>query len=230
MWPITLEFVRSNIDSGNVDLGEWHGAPRVNYLHDADRVMDAFYDFCHSAGPEGCAFYAETPGLIEQRLDNLLEEIRRYPVIIPDSSSGPDMPELVTWSKVKMIISMALYQPVKLFKTFAEVLQALEERNGRPYWDFKNGGKPPTPACSVKAVPPDVPAEEEGNDDAGNAINCADKWPLYRGSIEDLEDYARRLLEVSSSLGELNTSWMLACIGRNVKPKFRYGGNDRLPY
>lgn len=221
--------VKSNLDTGNVDIAEWHGAPRVNYLRDADRVMDAFYDFCHTAGPESCAFYEDAPGLIRKRLENLLEDIRRYPVIIPDSSSGPDMPELVTWSKLKAIIQSALYQPISLFQTFAKVLKALEERDGKPYWDFQNGGKRPTPACLVKSDPPDVPVDgEEGNNDAGNAINCADKWPGYRGSIEDLEDYARSLIEVSSSTGEINTSWMLACIGRKVKPKFRYGGNDSL--
>ena len=209
---------------GNVDLGEWHGAPRFNFLHDADRVMEAFYELCHAVGPKRCAFYAETPKAIEQRLDALLEEIRRHPVIIPDSPSGPDLPELVTWSKVKMLVNTALYQPVLIFETFAKVLKALEEGDGMPYWNFTTGGKPPTPICEVEVVPSDVPLVEEGTEDAGNAISCADKWGSHRGSLEDFEDYARHLGEASSATGDVNALWMLSCLGRIVEPKFRYGG------
>ena len=186
--------------------------------------MEAFYELCHNAGPEDCAFYAESSQAIKTRLDTLLENIRKYPIIIPDSPSGPDMPELVTWSKVKALVNTALYQPVLIFARFAKVLKALEEGDGMPYWNFTTGGNRPTPVCSVEASPSDKPVVEEGTDDAATAISCADNWGTHRGSLEDLEDYARHLDEASSAAGDVNAMWMLNCLGRHVEPKFRYGG------
>ncbi|RYO81646.1 hypothetical protein DL764_009733 [Monosporascus ibericus] len=172
MYPDKVERL---VSDGNVDYREWHWDSHINFLRDTDRVMNAFYDYCHSAGPEDCAFYAESPGAIEQRLSCLLEEIRKYPVVVPASDSGPGMPQLVTWSNVKRLISSALYQPIHMFKKFARVLKALEEGDGVPFYELAGTGQSTPPICSIEAVPPNVPKVESANDDAFPAIMCADR-------------------------------------------------------
>lgn len=101
--------------------------------------MGAFYKFCHQAGTAGCDFYAETPELIEERLENLLEHMRKHPVIVTEDESFPsaglDIPRLITWSHVRRLTSAALYQPMIMFKRYATVLAALEAGDGRPFYD-----------------------------------------------------------------------------------------------
>src|SRR4051812_3703839 len=100
--------------------------------------MDAFYEFCHRAGPLRCSFYAASPRQIQERLDALLRRLRVTPVLIPPvsladavvGSPGPEMPELVTYSKVRRIISTMLYQPIYRFRPVAEVLAGLERNDG----------------------------------------------------------------------------------------------------
>ncbi|RYP16634.1 hypothetical protein DL765_005025 [Monosporascus sp. GIB2] len=160
--------------------------------------MDAFYEYCHSAGPEDCAFYAESPGAIEQRLSSLLEDIRKYPVIVPASESGPDMPKLVTWSSVKRLISSVLYQPIHLFKKFARILKAVEKGDGVPFYELVGADQSTPPICSIEAVPPSVPRVEPANDDAFPAI--------------------------ISAAGDVTALFRLASVGRTVRPKWRYSG------
>jgi len=120
---------------GNVDYREWHHQEYVNFLRDTDKVMAAFYEFCHRAGPTGCDFYADTPELIQERYDHLLETIRQHPVIVPADgklgATGPSMPQVITWSHVRRLTSSALYQPMALFKKFAAALATLEVGDGR---------------------------------------------------------------------------------------------------
>ncbi|RYP74749.1 hypothetical protein DL771_002813 [Monosporascus sp. 5C6A] len=161
---------------------------KVERLVSDDRVMGAFYKYCHSAGPESCAFYAGSPGAIEQRL-SLLEEIRKYPVIVPASESSPDMPQLVTWSNVKRLISSALYQPIHMFKKFARVLEALEEGDGVPFYELVGTDRFTPHICSIESVPPDVPKVEPANDDAFLAIMCADRPRALTESVEEFEEF-----------------------------------------
>ncbi|RYP41271.1 hypothetical protein DL767_001125 [Monosporascus sp. MG133] len=221
MYPDKVERL---VSDGNVDYREWHWDTHINFLRDTDRVMDAFYEYCHLAGPEDCAFYAESPGAIEQRLSSLLEEIRKYPVIVPASESGPGMPQLVTWSNVKRLISSALYQPIHMFKRFARVLKALEEGDGVPFYELAGTDQSTPPICSIEAVPPNVPKMEPANDDAFPAIMCADRPRALSESVEEFEEFTKRLTEISSAAGDVNALFRLACVGRTVRPKWRYGG------
>ncbi|RYP69197.1 hypothetical protein DL770_008295 [Monosporascus sp. CRB-9-2] len=221
MYPDKVERL---VSDGNVDYREWHWDSHINFLRDTDRVMNAFYEYCHSAGPEDCAFYAESPGAIEQRLSSLLEEIRKYPVIVPASESGPDMPQLVTWSNVKRLISSALYQPIHMFKKFARVLKALEEGDGVPFYELVGVDQSTPPICSIEAVPPSVPKVEPANDDAFPAIMCADRPGALTDSVEEFEEFTKRLVEISSAAGDVSALFRLACVGRTVRPKWRYGG------
>lgn len=208
---------------GNVDYREWHLQTHINFLRDTDKVMEAFYVYCHKAGPSGCDFYASTPAAIEERLTHLLARIKKYPIIVPVTESGPDMPQLVTWSHLKRLISAALYRPIFMFKKFAEVLKALEDGDGIPFYHLINSEDSAPPICSIKAIPPNVPRLEEGNDHAFPAILCADAPPM-EDTVEEFAAFVDKLIEVSSTAGDVNALFRLACIGRKIRPKWRYPG------
>lgn len=226
-------FVRLTlVCAGNVDYREWHWHTYVNFLHDTDKVMEAFYEYCHKAGPSSCDFYASTPAAIEERLQSLLARIRKYPIIVSATQSGPDMPQLITWSHLKRLISAALYRPVFMFKTLAKVLKALEDGDGVPFYQLMKSENSTPPICSIEAIPPNVPRLEEGNADAFPAILCADSPPM-EDTVEDFAAFVEELMQISSAAGDVNALFRLACVGRKIRPKWRYtgpfGGNTSHP-
>ncbi|XXH02152.1 hypothetical protein Hte_008520 [Hypoxylon texense] len=229
MYPDKVERL---VSDGNVDYREWHWQTYINFLHDTDKVMEAFYKYCHKAGPSSCEFYASTPAAIEERLASLLVHIRKYPIIVSTTQSGPDMPQLITWSHVKRLISAALYQPLYMFKTLAKVLKAIEDGDGVPFYQLVKSDNSTPPICSIEAIPPNVPRLEEGNADAFPAILCADSPPM-EDTVEDFAAFVEKLIEVSSAAGDVNALFRLACIGRKIRPKWRYtgpfGGNTSHP-
>ncbi|KAI1765668.1 alpha/beta-hydrolase [Hypoxylon sp. FL1150] len=229
MYPDKVERL---VSDGNVDYKEWHFQSYINFLHDTDKVMEAFYMYCHKAGPSGCNFYASTPAAVEERLQRLLARIKVHPIIVPVTESGPDMPQLVTWSHLKRLMSAALYRPIFMFKRFAEVLKALEDGDGIPFYHLINSEDSAPPICSIKAIPPNVPRLEEGNDHAFPAILCADAPPI-EDTVEEFAAFVEKLIRVSYTAGDVNALFRLACIGRKIRPKWRYsgpfGGNTSHP-
>ncbi|KAI1750499.1 hypothetical protein F4782DRAFT_246550 [Xylaria castorea] len=228
MYPDKVERL---VSDGNVDLREWHYQTYINFPRDMDKVMSAFYDFCHQAGRKGCDFYAKTPDLIEQRLENLLKKIRKHPILItaggPISSGGPNIPQLVTWSHLRRLTSAALYRPILLFQKYATVLAALEVGDGRPFYSLNNNlYQPEGPAlsiCLAEAIPPEIPRLESGNSDAFPAIMCSDLPPI-NDTVEDFVDFAQQLSGISKSAGDVNALFRLACVGRTIRPKWRFDG------
>ena len=164
--------------------------------------------------------YAESPGTIKTRFETLLENIRKSPVIIPVGipGPGPNMPELVTFSKVKKLLSNALDAPVYTFKTFARILRALE--NG----EYMNPNGVPSTACSVETVSTDVPRLSYNTEDLFGTTICQDKDGGSIETVDEFEVFADRLMEASWADGDVNAHYRIACIGRTIKPKFRYGG------
>ncbi|KAI1391767.1 alpha/beta-hydrolase [Hypoxylon trugodes] len=220
MYPDKVERL---VSDGNVDYREWHLHSYINFLHDTDKVMEAFYNFCYKAGPSNCDFYASSPAAIEQRLANLLKHIRERPVIVPATESGPDMPQLITWSHLKRLISAALYRPIFMFKNFAKVLNALENGDGIPFYEFVKSEDSTPSICSIEAIPPNVPRFEEGNADAFPAILCADS-PQIEDTVEDFADFVEKLMSISSAAGDVNALFRIACVGRTIRSKWRYTG------
>lgn len=221
--PNCLAGLTELLPPGNVDYREWHWQSYINFLHDTDKVMMAFYDFCHKAGPSKCDFYAPSPKAIEQRLGKLLDQIRKHPVIVSVDESGSDMPQLITWSHVKRLTSAALYRPIFMFKKFASVLKALEGGDGLPFYQLINSEKSAPPICSIEAIPPNVPRLEEGNGDAFPAILCADS-PPDEDTAEGFAEYVEQLKQASTVVGDVNALFRIACVGRKIRPKWRYTG------
>ncbi|OTA58952.1 alpha/beta-hydrolase [Hypoxylon sp. EC38] len=220
MYPDKVERL---VSDGNVDYREWHFHSYINFLRDTDKVMEAFYYFCYKAGPSGCALYSPSPAAIKERLERLLKRIRQYPIIVQAAKTGPDMPQLITWSHLKRLISAALYRPIFMFKNFANVLRALENGDGEPFYQLVKSEKSTPPICSIEAIPPNVPRLEEGNDDAFPAILCADSPPV-EDTVKEFSKYVEELIHISSAAGDVNALFRMACVGRTVRPRWRYTG------
>ncbi|KAI5860940.1 alpha/beta-hydrolase [Durotheca rogersii] len=210
------------VSDGNVDYREWFTHAHVNFLRDTDKVMLAFFRYCHQVGPSRCDFWAPSPQAIQERLADLLDRIREHPVIVPASESGPSMPQLVTWSRVKRQLSTTLYQPLYMFSNFATAAKALEDGNGEPFYRLSPGNFISS-VCSVDGVPSDRPRLEEGNADAFPAILCADSPPAD-DTLEIFAKFVDGLIDISSSVGDVLALFRTACVGRTIRPKWRFAG------
>ncbi|OIW23851.1 hypothetical protein CONLIGDRAFT_558201, partial [Coniochaeta ligniaria NRRL 30616] len=221
MYPDKVERM---VSDGNVDYQEWYHDAQINHLRDTDKVMDAFYTTCHRAGPAKCDFHAPSPAKIKSRLDALLSNLSTTPVIVAPSPSGPDLPELITYSSLKRLISTVLYQPVRMFAPFATVLAALEHRDGTPFYNLTLARSPrPSTLCNLPTVPPTVPVSGPGHEDTPDAfpaIYCSDA-PPFLSSPTEFATYAARLQTLSSAAGAVYALTRLSCAGRAaVRPKW----------
>ena len=214
------------VSDGNVDLREWHEKTHLNFLRDTDKVMQAFFDLCHRAGPDRCAFYAESPDAIRTRLDTLLATLRVRPVVVPaNKDNGPEIPDIVTYSRVRKMLSSTLYQPQRAFERFAQTLLALERGDGRPFYEQTTGGQSFTTVCQAETVPPTVPLSgfDEGTDDAFGAIMCSDSVPLPE-TVEDFVKIVKDYEDMSYAAGATNVDFPIACVNRHIRPRWRFSG------
>ncbi|KAF3764181.1 alpha/beta-hydrolase [Cryphonectria parasitica EP155] len=216
------------VSDGNVDYEEWFNSAHVNAVRDADAVMDAFYDLCHQAGPETCAFYASSPAEIKERHKAILEQLRVQPLIYmpPEQGLGSALPEVVTYSKIRQLAATSLYRPNYYFPHLAKILAGLDRGDGEPYFSFiTRYGLPFSDVCSAEYVPPEVPLStgDEGSDDAFPTILCADGEPLGEDP-RAFEDHVRDMANISWSSGVIVIKDRVACAGRTVRPKWRFSG------
>jgi pimeloyl-ACP methyl ester carboxylesterase len=144
--------------SGNVDYSEWTSTSHLNFLHGTDKVMNAFYHFCHLSGPSKCDFYSPSPQVIEERLDAVLMNLKLHPIVVPSAQPG-DPPEVVTYTWVKRFISAALYRPINLFQLLAKTLAALGNGDGGPFLNLSGVRKSFSCDCGACGMPPELPTE-----------------------------------------------------------------------
>ncbi|KAI0137448.1 TAP-like protein-domain-containing protein [Xylariales sp. AK1849] len=215
------------VSDGNVDYRDWFTGEQVNFLEDADKIMEAFFEFCHKAGPDKCGFYQSTPAAIQLRFSALLDSLKKSPVLIPAGANGTelDMPELVTYSKLQILVRTCLYKAIHDFPSLAKVMAALEEKNGVPYYEMANKDRPAPllDFCSVNETLPTVPKVPAHSDDAFPAIMCAD-GEVSNDTPDSFQAYAEKLKYISRYAGASNTHFKLSCAGRQVRPKWRFAG------
>lgn len=215
------------VSDGNVDYQEWYHSLHINSVRDADSVMAAFYQLCHKAGPLKCAFHGASPNQIEERHQAVLDRLRVQPIIyMPETDFGSELPEIITYSKIRRLAATSLYRPNYYFTHLAKILAGLEKGDGRAYYDFvTRHGLPFSDVCSSRRVPPEEPltSEGEGSDDAFPTILCADGQPLPASPV-DYEEHVAEMERVSRTSGAIVVKDRIACAGRQVRPKWSFGG------
>ncbi|RNJ59763.1 hypothetical protein D7B24_001488 [Verticillium nonalfalfae] len=224
MFPDRVERILSD---ANASYLEWFRGGERQFLDSAEEVMDAFYSYCHKAGSERCEFFDESPAAIENRFHALFETLRREPVVVkPNRCTGPAVPELITYAKLKMHLREALYQPYYGWPYFAKILAALERGDGRPFYAFYHP-TPPAPAESCEApVSPFEPLEgmTPSTPDAYPFMRCADRPQGSNHTLEEFVQNARALMDWSPSVGAANLDNILRCVGRTTEPNYSYNG------
>ncbi|CAM1505419.1 Fc.00g110560.m01.CDS01 [Cosmosporella sp. VM-42] len=213
------------VSDGNCDYHDWFNLDHVNFLSDTDSIFDAFDHFCHKAGPGKCALWASSPKSIQQRRSNLLDSLKKAPVVIPAWShpTGPELPELVTYSKLQLLTRGVIYKPIAKFPRMAEIYAALEQGDGLPYYDMFTEGDELASAdlCALGDTPATMPQETGTEEDAFPAIMCSDVDGIDE-SAEEFERYAERIQGISRWAGAANVFFRSVCVGRTVKPKWRF--------
>jgi hypothetical protein len=213
---------------GNVDAIEFSFGNGTHFVMDTDKVMESFYHFCHLAGPTDCAFYSETPELIEARLNNLLQRLKTNPVIVPAPNSSGKRPQIVKYSSARRMIASALYRPLLLFPTLAVALSELELGDGRQFIDLSGQGSGDPFLCESDPGPsPELP-EVEGSGDASNAVLCSDGG-IMTATAQEFGEYVDMLTDISKSAGPTMSEMRLACVGYTVEAKWRFSGILSIP-
>ncbi|RAL65630.1 hypothetical protein DID88_005302 [Monilinia fructigena] len=131
MYPDKIERLGSD---GNANYYEWYNGTGIHYNEDTHKVMLAFFQFCHAAGPQNCAFYASTLAEIQGRLEDIYTKLRRFPLqVFPYTNNtvelqylGITRPKVITYSEVKRAVIYSLFQPLLFFPELAEALASLE--------------------------------------------------------------------------------------------------------
>lgn len=192
--------------------------------------MEAFYYYCHLAGPEGCPFYAETPIAIESRLKSILNGLKNNPIVVPATPLSGDRPQIVTYTSMQRLIATSLYRPLIFFPSLAKILSSLERGDGHPYVELaaKMSGEPLI--CEIP--PPDGtipdPIEIEGSADAFPAVMCGEADPML-DTPDEFQQYANALVNISKSTGStMAGNFRLKCANWNVRAKWIYSGMSSI--
>lgn len=220
--------VRANIP-GNVDYESWFNLNHLNFVSDADAILEAWDTACHAAGTETCALWAPTPAEVGARRGAVLESLKRLPLTIPAWSreSGPEMPLVVTYSTLQSLMLLVAYAPLGKSVVLAQVYAGLEVADPLPLYDMalwllqgRKGGEDGMNMCTLEDMPATAPREIASEPDAFPGIMCSDGLALD-DSPAAFAEYIVKLKEVSQWFGVANAFFRSVCIGRTVRPKWR---------
>jgi len=101
-------------------------------LLDTDKAMQAFFDGCHSAGPEACPFYASSPSEIAANLEAIYTSLRSQPVpVFAGDSFG-----VITYDFLRAVVFTAIDAPYSLFQTLASGLADLFNGSGTQLFEM----------------------------------------------------------------------------------------------
>lgn len=158
-----------------------------NNLLDSNKTLQAFFDGCSAAGPDGCPFYAPTPEAVSQNLTNLYTTIRNKPVPAKFKESYG----FVDYARVRAAVFTSLNSPIAYFPLLARGLADLVAGDGSLAFALT---QPPTFECSCGDGPENVVVPEL-DVYARATISCNDGIPVP----DSLEDYRKYFAELYNS-------------------------------
>ncbi|KAK6595985.1 alpha/beta hydrolase fold family protein [Botrytis cinerea] len=204
-----------------------------------DKVMLAFFDLCHKAGPQKCALYASTPIAIQERLESIYTKLQKYPLqVFPTTNNtmelqslGITRPKVLTYSDVKNSVIYSLYQPLALFSHFAKALAALEADDGIPFLKLAiaQGHIQPSFTCGCDSPECEEesgwPLKAIGNGDAATYVKCGEgEADADKDSLEVMIKYEEELRRKSPLSASVMFNIRLACAGWKSRTKWNFVG------
>lgn len=213
---------------GVVNMDKYYEGRGPNVVVDADAIFDRFGHYCQTVGPEGCPSYVQGgPDAIMKAYWALEDEILN--MSIPVMASPTRGPEVVTWTDVKAILRVAVYQPLLAFHVLAYHISELAKGNAATMADFKHRrhfSACPSDECTISGPWP--PACSRGQDNslyASAAILCTDAEYMTEISMEQFQEAWNSLKSDSATLGDYWAQLQLACVGWKAKAKYKFTGN-----
>ncbi|KAF8429543.1 TAP-like protein-domain-containing protein [Tirmania nivea] len=231
MFPDDVERI---VVDGVVKPPDYYAIGWNTNLYDTDTVMDSFYEYCSLAGPLRCFFHTgKTPQDVRGRLERLLDSVKRDPIpAVLRYQNGAItwgnglQPDLITYSDLKNIIFIALYQPLTRFPILARLLAAVETRSPTALADYAAmfdikplitcpASSPPDTGSTPPSPPDDLHARE-----ATPAILCGDGTPIPSTMTpRDFLGYISELRKQSTTSGDVWSQIRLSCVGWNGQAK-----------
>lgn len=225
MFPDDVERI---VVDGVVNIPDYYATGWSTNLYDTDTVMYSFYEYCSLAGPLRCAFHTgKTPHDVHARLERLLDSVKRSPVpaVLRNKNTQGNVlqPDLITYSDLKNIIFLALYQPLIKFPILAQLLAAVEARVPTALADYSDVFDiKPLVTCPTSSPPGSGPAQPDNLHarEATPAILCGDGVPIPSTiTSQDFLSYISELREQSTTSGDVWSQVRLSCVGWNGQAK-----------
>lgn len=212
---------------GVVNMDTYYEGRGPNAIVDADAIFDRFGHYCDIVGPETCPMYTDGgPDAIKNAYWNLESQILN--TSIPVMASQTRGPEVVTWTDMKAILRIAVYQPLLAFRTFATLMGSLAEGNPNPLAEFKHRRHFETcPSSACKIAGPWSSECSQGQDNslyASAAILCSDAEHLTKHDHESFQEVWTSLKSDSAALGDYWAQLQMACVGWQAKAKYKFAG------
>ncbi|EAU30233.1 conserved hypothetical protein [Aspergillus terreus NIH2624] len=193
---------------------------------DADAIFDRFAAYCDAAGATACPFHvAGGPVAIRAAYDALEDRLRNTAVPVP--ATAVRGPELVTWTDLKTLQRVAVYQPLAVFPLLAQYASELARGDGGALADLKSGLRSPScpSAECLQAGPWTAECQAPGEDEAsGMAVLCSDATYLQGLSERAFGERWQGLRDTSAAIGDYWAQMELDCVRWNVTPKWAVNG------
>ncbi|KAJ5378927.1 hypothetical protein N7509_012046 [Penicillium cosmopolitanum] len=183
---------------GVLNADQYYSNYWTDNVDQMDEAMETFSTFCHSAGPEKCAFWGPTPANISARMDGIIRELQNRPV--PLSRVGDlNLPTMVSYSDLKTLFLNALYTPLANFPDMADILYQAERGN-------------------VSAL---AGMFDQSNSitDTRLAITCTDSYRRNKlTNIEELKSWVEYTISKSKYIGDIYPTLLEGILCRSFRP------------
>ncbi|THV01226.1 alpha/beta-hydrolase [Dendrothele bispora CBS 962.96] len=131
---------------GCLDMDSYFRNDLKNQMVDTDKAMQAFFDGCHSAGPEACAFFNSSPSQIEANLEAIYDSVCTQPVpVFSGETYG-----VITYDALRLVVVGALQSAN--FPMLAAGLAELSTGNGTAIYQMFAEGLSETVAVTESMI------------------------------------------------------------------------------
>lgn len=209
---------------GVVDIDKYYTGEGPSPVRDADAIFDRFGEYCDLAGPDACPLYGVGgPSSIEEAFRALDASI--YNTSIPVLATPTHGPEIITWTDVRTLLRIALYQPLLVFPLLAQALGQLQHGDASAMVDFKqNRRSSPCTDSQCQRLGPWSAAcldPRENEPYASTAILCSDAEYLTHVHESQFLNMWAELKRDSQMVGDYWASTTMSCAGWKTLTKWK---------
>jgi len=196
-----------------MDTDTYYKTQWSHNLLSTDDALEYFFSSC-STSP-ACPLHETTTAGVRARYFRILNALRQRPQAVVASETLPDHYGIVDYETVKGLVFSSLYSPYRVFAPLAVALRDLENGDGRGMYAL-SGRDDSEWRCSCGGE-----QLTGGMAEIHLAIACGD-GDIVDDSIEELEDWHRRIRKTSSFADVLNKR--VACSGWKMRTVERLKG------